>query len=74
MQAVLSARLHVGGDGTSVVVRLHHDQSGAKDHQEGEQIPLPLVADNDALGFRHRGNIFLQLFCEPVFFYVFKFF
>src|ERR1700730_156968 len=46
MGAVLRAGLHVGRDGAGIVVRLHHDEAGPEDHQEGEQITRAKAADS----------------------------
>src|ERR1039458_1803441 len=58
MQAVLSAGLHVCGDRSRIIVRLHHDQARAEDHQEGEQMLLPGTADHHALC---GGNVGVEL-------------
>jgi hypothetical protein len=67
VQAVLAARLHVGGDGAGVVVCLHHDQARAEDHQERQQVLLPVVADDDATGLRYGDDIVRNLFRNPRF-------
>ena len=62
MHAILAARLHIGRDGSGVVVRLHHDQAGAENHEEGEQMFLPRAAHQHAHG-GHPGGIELG-FCH----------
>jgi hypothetical protein len=44
MQAVLAAGLHVSGYRSRIVFRFHHDQAGAKDHQESDHMLLPGTA------------------------------
>src|SRR5208283_790940 len=57
MSAILRAGLAVGGYRARIVIRHHHDESGAEDHQEGEQIARPLgfhylPADRHNFGFQ----------------------
>src|SRR5262252_2990238 len=42
MSPVLRARLTVRGNRAGIVVGDHHDESGAEDHQEGQEIVSPL--------------------------------
>jgi hypothetical protein len=56
VQAILAARLHIGGDSAGVVIRLHHDQPRAKDHEEREQVLLPRMANSNAFACGRRCN------------------
>ena len=53
--SILRARLNVRGNCTSVVIRLHDDESGPKDHQESENAVGPPGAHNFATDRRHFG-------------------
>jgi hypothetical protein len=48
MRAILATCLHVGRDGTRIVIRLHDDQAGAEDHKEVEHVLLPRAPNDDA--------------------------
>src|ERR1700722_7791787 len=61
MQSILTACLHVGGDGAGVVVRLHDDQPRTKDHQEGEPMLLPCAADYHTTLCRVRDGVELSV-------------
>src|ERR1700729_502549 len=47
MQTVLTTGLDIRGDGPSVIVSFHNNKTRAKDHQEGQDVPLPHAADYD---------------------------
>ena len=46
--AVAAIRQRIGDDRPGVVVRLHHDQARAEDHEECEKIARPTIANHDA--------------------------
>ncbi len=50
VEAVLASGLHVGGDGTGVVVSLHDDEAGAEGDEEAEEGALPGATDTDGVG------------------------
>src|SRR5208282_423528 len=61
MSAVLRASLAVGGYRARVVVRDHHDEAWAEDHQEGQQIARPFgfhyaPAHRHHVGFHASGG------------------
>jgi hypothetical protein len=62
MQSILTASLHIGGDGSRVIVCLHYDQARTEDHQEGEHMLLPGAANHDPIGRRRRANRELGFF------------